>query len=139
MPSSLIRRRTSPESTASGWSTTRSSRTSASWASRWASSTSRSGSATTPTSSARQRSSGQLAAELQAMVDLGEDLKTQIDKLKDKPASDWAPLQKKWMEQGHEIMKRADPHANQEYNALNIDHPATTGLENLSGILNSAA
>ena len=81
----------------------------------------------------------QLAAELQAMVDLGEELKTQIEKLKGKPASDWAPLQKKWMEQGHEIMKRADPHANQEYNALSIDHPATTGLENLSGILNSAA
>ena len=81
----------------------------------------------------------QLAAELQAMVDLGEELKTQIDKLKGKPAADWAPLQKKWMEQGHEIMKRADPHQNQEYNALNIDHAATTGLENLAGILNSAA
>jgi len=81
----------------------------------------------------------QLAAELQAMVDLGEELKTQIDKLQGKPASDWAPLQKKWMEQTHDIMKRADPHANQEYNALNIDHPATTGLENLAGILNSAA
>lgn len=81
----------------------------------------------------------QLAAELQSMVDLGEELKTQIDKLQGKPASEWAPLQKKWMEQSHEIMKRADPHANQEYNALTIDHPASTGLENLSGILNSAA
>ena len=81
----------------------------------------------------------QLAAELQAMVDLGEELKTQIDKLQGKPAAAWAPLQKEWLEKGHEIMKRADPHVNQEYNALSIDHPATTGLENLCGILNSAA
>jgi hypothetical protein len=82
---------------------------------------------------------GQLAADLQAMVDLGEEVKTQIDKLAGKPAADWAPFQKEWMEKSHEIMKRADPHKIQEYYALNIDHPATTGLENLSGILNSAA
>jgi len=81
----------------------------------------------------------QLAAELQAMVDLGEELKTQIGKLEGKPADAWKPLMKEWMEKTHEIMKRADPHKNQEYNALNIDHPATTGLENLAGILNSAA
>lgn len=82
---------------------------------------------------------GQLAGELQAMVAMGEELKVQIDKLQGKPAADWNPLLKDWMERGHEVMKRADPHKVREYNLLNIDHPATTGLENLCGILNSAA
>ena len=81
----------------------------------------------------------QLAGELQAMVALGDELKTQIEKLEGKPAAQWDPLLKEWNEKGHEIMKRADPNKNREYYALNIDHPATTGLENLSGILNSAA
>jgi len=82
---------------------------------------------------------GQLAAELQAMVAMGEQVKTQIDKLEGKPAADWAPFIKEWQEKSHEIMVRADPHKTQEYYALNIDHPASTGLENLSGILISAA
>ena len=82
---------------------------------------------------------GQLAGELQAMVDMGEEVKTQIDKLAGKPEAAWAPFMKKWHEKSHEIMKRADPHTIQEYNVLAIDHPATSGLENLAGILNSAA
>jgi hypothetical protein len=82
---------------------------------------------------------GQLVADLQTMVDMGEEVKTQIVKLEGKPAADWAPLQRKWLEKSHEIMKRADPHEIQEYNALGIDLPATSGLENLSGILYSAA
>jgi len=81
----------------------------------------------------------QLAGELQAMADMGEEVKTQIDKLAGKPQADWAPLLKQWHEKSHDIMKRADPYKTQEYNALNIDHPASSGLENLSGILNSAA
>lgn len=82
---------------------------------------------------------GQLAGELQAVVGLGEELKGKIKVLNGKPASEWTDLLKGWERRSHEIMQRCDPRRVPEYNVLKIDHPATTGMENLVGILNSAA
>lgn len=82
---------------------------------------------------------GQLAGELREMVGLGEELKGKIKELEGKPADEWKELLKKWESKSHEIMHRADPRRVPEYNVLKIDHPATTGLENLAGILTSAA
>src|SRR5439155_9022493 len=42
-------------------------------------------------------------------------------------------------EKSVEIQLRADPRKVPEYNVLNLDLVATSGLENLTGILNSAA
>ncbi|MBI3857524.1 MAG: hypothetical protein HY293_17730 [Planctomycetes bacterium] len=82
---------------------------------------------------------GKLAGELQAMVALGDELKAKIDELQGKPDADWAPLLRAWNEKTLVIQKRCDPRNVPEYNILALDLSATSGMENLSGILNSAA
>lgn len=81
----------------------------------------------------------QLIADLRAFVALGNEVKAKMDELKGKPAEDWKPFLAAWAEKGRELQIRADPRQVPEYNVLNIDLVATSGMENLAGILNSAA
>lgn len=81
----------------------------------------------------------QLNAEIQAFIAMADEVKAKMDELKGKPADDWKPHLAAWSEKGREIQKRADPRRVPEYNVLNLDLIATSGLENLAGILNSAA
>jgi len=80
-----------------------------------------------------------LAAEVQAMSALGDQVRAKIQELKGKPAEDWKPFLKEWGEKAVQIQVRADPLKVPEYNVLGLDLIATSGLERLTGILNSAA
>jgi hypothetical protein len=81
----------------------------------------------------------QLAGEVQAMSALGDQVLAKIQELKGKPADDWKPFLKSWGEKAVQIQIRADPLKVREYNVLGLDLIATSGLERLAGILNSAA
>lgn len=78
-----------------------------------------------------------LSADLQEIVALGDQVKAKIDALKGKPAEEWKPLLKEWTEKAVQIQARALKVP--EYNVLGLDLIANSGLENLTGILNSAA
>jgi hypothetical protein len=82
---------------------------------------------------------GQLAGEIQTLVGLGEEVKAKIEELKGKPAAAWADSMKEWTRKAVEVQGRAQPTKVPEYGILNLDLIADSGLENLAGILNSAA
>jgi hypothetical protein len=81
----------------------------------------------------------QLAGEIQAMMGLGDQVKAKMQELKGKPADDWKPLLREWVGKANQIQSRADPARVPEYVVLRLDGIATSGLEGLAGILNSAA
>jgi hypothetical protein len=82
---------------------------------------------------------GQLSGEIQALVALGEEVKAKIEELKGKPAGAWADSLKEWTRKAVVVQGRAHPTKVPEYGILSLDLIADSGLENLSGILNSAA
>lgn len=81
----------------------------------------------------------QLVGEIRALMAMGDEVKAKIEELKGKPASAWEELLKGWRDKSADVMVRADPRKVPEYTVLNLDLVATSGMENLSGILISAA
>jgi hypothetical protein len=81
----------------------------------------------------------QLAGEIQTLVGLGEEVKAKIQELKDKPAGAWAESLREWTRKTVEIQGRSLPTGVPEYSILGLDLIADSGMENLAGILNSAA
>jgi len=81
----------------------------------------------------------QLVGEIQAFSAMGDEVKAKIQELKDKPADAWQASLKGWQEKSAEIQKRAYPMKVPEYRVLYLDSVADSGLENLGGILMSAA
>lgn len=80
-----------------------------------------------------------LAADLQAMSALGDEVKAQIEAKKLKTFEEWKPLLKEWGQKAVDIQARANPIKVREFRVLKLDLIADSGLENLTGILNSAA
>jgi len=80
-----------------------------------------------------------LAGEIRAYAAMGDEVKTKITELKDKPADAWQAPYKSWVEKSADIQKRNYPLKVPEYRVLNLDQIADGGLENLGGILISAS
>ncbi|HVE38767.1 MAG TPA: hypothetical protein VNM14_02695 [Planctomycetota bacterium] len=81
----------------------------------------------------------QLVGEIRAYAAMGDEVKAKIQELKDKPADAWQALFKSWVEKSSDIQRRNYPLKVPEYRVLNLDQVADGGLENLGGILISAA
>jgi hypothetical protein len=79
----------------------------------------------------------QLAGEIRTYAAMGDEVKAKIVELKDKPADAWPALVKAWAAKSSEIQRRS--YNVPEYRVLNLDQVADGGLENLGGILISAA
>src|SRR5690242_19672856 len=62
-----------------------------------------------------------------------------MKELKGKPAEDWQPLIKDWVQQSVQCQVRADPARVREYYVLRLDAIATSGLEGLAGTLSASA
>jgi hypothetical protein len=81
----------------------------------------------------------QLAGEVQAFSSMGDEVDAKLKELQGKPAGAWDDSLKGWRTKTIEIQKRAHPMRVPEYRILNLDTVADGGLENLTGILLSAA
>jgi hypothetical protein len=81
----------------------------------------------------------QLAGEVQALMAIGEQVKTAMDAKKFKTPEEWKPQLREWGGKAVEIQVRASPLKVREYKVLGLDSIADAGLEHLINILNSAA
>lgn len=80
-----------------------------------------------------------LSAELQAMIALADQVKAALEGKKLKTPDEWTPLLKEWGSKAVDIQARANPQRIKEFKVLGLDLIADSGLENLTGILVSAA
>jgi hypothetical protein len=79
----------------------------------------------------------QLVGEIRAFTGMADEVKAKTVELKGKPAEAWAGAIKEWHQKSVDIQARAMKVP--EYRMLNLDSVADAGLENLTGILISAA
>jgi len=81
----------------------------------------------------------QLVGEIRIYASMADEVKAKIPELKDKPADAWHAALKSWLDKSTEIQRRNYPLKVPEYRVLNLDQVADGGLEQLGGILISAA
>jgi hypothetical protein len=79
----------------------------------------------------------QLVGEIRAFTGMGDEVKAKTRELKGKPAEAWEGAIKEWHRKSVDIQARGMKVP--EYRVLNLDTIADAGLENLTGILISAA
>ena len=81
----------------------------------------------------------QLVGEIRGLTAIADQITAKLQELKGKPPAAWNELMEDWRTRTLEIQKRSDPRRVPEYSILNLDLIADSGMENLCGILLSAA